>query len=268
MAENDGKVVQKTKNKPIRLFLTIIGFACILQYFVVGIVNVIRGYSIGTYLPFIILMVGSIVFLCLGIKYPKKHSIYSVTVSFALIYYSLISISQGQYSKKAEGYYKAGQYQQALQAYEKEAHAWYHLLSYNYHERAAMYKIAEAYCQLEDFDKARNTYELVIERYQGEFYAGQAQKRLAELKTGLEIVAYYPDHIADTPKKDSIQELEVHLPPEYIKATALYDIALAYQYNLNCYAKAVEVYTIILGMDVSEETKKLAKEQIIQLKRS
>lgn len=46
----------------------------------------------------------------------------------------------------------------------------------------------------------------------------------------------------------------------------LYNIALKYMYDLNCHAKALEVYTRIIDMDVPEKMKKLARNQILELK--
>ncbi len=158
-------------------------------------------------------------------------------------------LSQGGYLKEAEKYYSTGQYQQALLTYEKEAQTWYHLLKYNYNERVAMNMIAKTYCQLGDFDSARDTYNLMIDRYPGEFYAGRAQERLVKLQEGLKIVAYYPDQVPETKG----------VPGD------LYDIALKYQFDLNYHTKAHEVYTKILGMDIPEEWKKSAKEQIVKL---
>lgn len=259
----------KTKGSSIIVLSTAIGICCILQFFVVGIINIIRGYSIETYLPSKILLVGVVAFIVISFRYPKKSanvSFFIYTVSFAIIYMSLISLSQGRYIEEAERYYNSGQYQLALQTYEKEAKTWYHLLKFNYHERKAMNMMAKTYCQLEDFDSARNIYNLMIDRYSKEFYGERARESLEQLEDGLKIAAYYPDRLAEMPKPDYFITTEVHLPPKHSEVSALYDIALTYKFHLNCHAKAYEVYTKILGMDISEVLKKLAKEQRAELR--
>ena len=120
---------------PIHWALTFISICCILQFFVIGVINLIRGYSIGTFLPHVILLAGVFVLLALSLKYRKKNrrlfSFYFYTLEFGLGYCILTGLlSQGGYLKKAEKYYSTGQYQQALLNYEKEAQTWYHLLKY------------------------------------------------------------------------------------------------------------------------------------------
>ncbi len=184
-----------------------------------------------------------------------------------MIYVCVLGISHGRYLKEAKGYYDACQYQQALQACEKEAQTWYHLLRYNYPERTAMNSMAEPYCHLEDFNSARDIYKLMIDRYAGEFYGDRAQESLRKLEKGLKIIAYYPDRIAESPLPDFIkEETAAHLDSKHIEAMVLYDIARMYIYNLNCHAKAFEVYTRIIDMDVSEEMKDSARGQILKLR--
>ena len=237
---------------PIRWGLTFVAICSILQFFVVGGINLIRGYSIGTYLTHKILLAGVVVLIVLSFKYLKKPAIflcYSLTGSFIIIYISLIGIHQGRYIEEAERYYNTGQYQKALLTYKKEAQTWYHLLRYNYNERIAMNMIAKTYCQLRDFDSARDTYNLITDRYAGEFYAGRAQERLVKLEEGLKIVTYYPDQVPETKGFPS----------------DLYNIARTYQYDLNCHTKALEIYKKIVEMDIDEKGKKLARNQIEKL---
>jgi len=236
----------------IHLGLTFISICCILQFFIVGIINLSRGYSIGTRLPEKILLAGLFAFIPLSVKYLKKLAIfgcYSLTVSFVLMYVCWISLAHVKYIEEAKEYYSTGQYQQALLTYEKEIQTWYHLLKYNFNERIAMNMIAKTYCQLGDFDSARDTYNLMIDRYPGEYYAGRAQESLVEMEEGLKIVANYPDKVPETKG----------FPVD------LYNIARAYRYDLNCYRKAIEVYTKIVDMDISDECKKSAKESILKL---
>lgn len=260
----------KLKKKTIIALLILIGSCCFLQFLVVGVVNIIRGYTIATYLPHFILLLGCMIFILLRFLYQGKqtiNSLFSIIASIMLIYVSSISISQGGHLEDAEEYYDNFQYQETVKACKKEAHTWYNLLRYNYRERNAMNLMAEAYCQLEDFDNARNTYKLMIDRYSGEYYGDRAQDSLLKLEEGLKTVAYYPDHITESPLPDYIkEETSIHLDPKRIEAIVLSDIALKYRYDLNCNAKALEVYGKILNMDVSEKKKKFARNQIMELK--
>ena len=269
MAQEGNETRYKANFKLMRTIISAIGIGCILQFFIVGVINIIRGYSIRSHLPVIILFAGVFLIILFSQKQRKRPMIgsyYSLIASFAIIYISLIGLSHGRYMKKAEGYYSRGQYVQALQACEKEAQTWYNLLRYNYQERKAMNMMAKAYCQLEDFDRARDTYNLMIDRYSGEFYGYRAQESLGELEMGLEIVAYYPDRIKENLKKIYIEESDVYIIPKNAEVRALYDIARVYRYDMKCYAKAIEVYTKILGKDISEELKERAKEQIVELR--
>ncbi len=52
--------------------LTFISICCILQFFVVGVINLIRGYTIGSFLPHVILLAGVFVLLAISFRYRKK----------------------------------------------------------------------------------------------------------------------------------------------------------------------------------------------------
>jgi len=248
MLQENKDLIQKAKKKPVLKLLAFIGLCCFLQFLIVALISVIRGYSTKTVLSDVICVVGLLLILP---YYPRqKRPVICIYVfSFMIGFFSLISLSQGGYIEKAKAYYSAGQYQQALQTYEKEAQTWYHLLRYNYQERKAMNMIAKTYCQLGDFDSARDTYNLMIDRYSGEYYAGLAQELLVKLEKGLKIVAGYPEQVPETNG----------VPGD------LYNIARTYQYDLNCHTKAREVYKKIIDMDIPDDWKELAKDAILYL---
>jgi tetratricopeptide (TPR) repeat protein len=250
MLQENKELTQKAKKKPLLKLLAFIGICCCLQFLIVGLIGVIRGYTTNTILSDVIFVVG-LFFILPYYPRQKRPDICIYFISFMIVYTSLIGLSQGRYIKKAEAYYSAGQYQQALQTYEKEVQTWYHLLKYNYHERIAMNMIAKTYCQLEDFDSAHDTYNLMLDRYSGEYYAGLAQERLVKLEKGLKIVACYPEQVPETKG----------VPVD------LYDIAITYQYDLNCHTKAREVYKRIIDMDIPDDWKELAKDAILSLPR-
>lgn len=270
MPQEDNNTVNKTKSKASLALLIVIGSGCILQFIVIGVINIIRGYSIASYLPVSIFLIGFLIFgVVLTLIYRKKRalsSFFSITASCLIMGICLISISQGRYLKEAEGYYNACQYQQALQACEKEAGTWYHLLRYNHKERKAMNLMAETYCQFEDFDSARDTYKLMIDRYAGEFYGGRAEKSLEKLDKGLEVVAYYPDRIAESPLPKYMRKQKFNLDSKHNEMMVLFNIARTYKHALNCHTKAFEVYTRIIDMDVSEDSKGAAKGRILELR--
>jgi len=227
---------------------------CFLQFFVIGIINVIRGYSMETDLTHELLLIGIGIFIVYNLYTnrirTKEYAFYSIVVSFILLFYLSANFHQGRDLKEAKNYYDRGQYPQALQSLKKETQTWYRRLRYNYHERSAMQMMAKTYCQLEDFDNARNTYKLIIDRYPG-LYATHAKKDLIRLENGLQIVAKYPDQIPETEG----------VPVD------LYNIARTYQYDLNCHTKAIEVYRKIVDMDIPDNWKELAIEHITELTR-
>ncbi|MFI4910789.1 MAG: hypothetical protein ACIAQZ_03880 [Sedimentisphaeraceae bacterium JB056] len=199
--------------------------------------------------------------MCIGKK--SMSSCFSIMSSMGLIVVCVVSILQGRYLEDAEKYYEACQYEKTLQACDKEIHTWYHLLSYNYREQFALRLMADSYCQLADFDSARETYKLIVERYEGEFISNSAQQSLVRLEEGLSIVAYYPDRISEMPLPDRFKDDK---DIGHSEVSFLFDVALEYTYNLNCHAKAFEVYTRILEMDIPESYKETARSRIEELK--
>ena len=247
MLQENKNIIQKTKKKLVLKMLAFIGICCLLQFFIVALIGVIRGYTSETVLSDVVFVVG--LFLILPLYPRKKRPIICIYfILFMIIYTSSISSCRGYHAEKGDVYYSSGRYRKALQAYEKEVQTWYHLLRYNYHEKIAMNMMAKTYCQLEDFDNARNTYKLIIDRYSG-YYADRAEKDLLRLNNGLKIVANYPDQIPETKG----------FPVE------LHNIAITYQYDLNCHTKALEVYRKIIDMDIPVEWKEIARDAILYL---
>jgi tetratricopeptide (TPR) repeat protein len=233
----------------LRQVLIFIGLCGCFQLLVVGLIGVARGYSVqGFWSEWIaIASVFCLIFLAPPQKESRKNVIFYIVI-FTLMYSSLVGIAQNRYKKLGKKYYEQGRYQQALEEFKKETQTWYLRLKYNSHEDRAMEMMAKTYCQLEDFDKARDTYELITHRYSG-FYGGRAEEYLERLEDGLRIVAKYPDQLSNAKGFPS----------------DLYDIALAYQYDLNCSIKALEVYRKIVDMDIGESSKELARKSIEEL---
>lgn len=175
----------------------------------------------------------------------------SYLISFLLIYMAVVSGLQGKHAELGKRYYEQGDYSAALAEFRKETETWYLRLDYNYHEISSMERIAKTYCQMEDFEKARATYETIIKRYSG-YYHDRAEKDLMELENGLMSIA--------SCKQEAAQQKDATA-----RSFILYDIARIYYYHLRCHRKALEVYRQITDMDIPELCKELARKQIQEL---
>lgn len=249
--------------------LLYISFCCCLQFWVVGFVGVFRGYSVQGDLSFYI-MIGAAVFVIflLG-SLSSRHMITRNFTLLTLVCSSILILPKGRYLKRGDDYYEQGQYQKALEEFNKETQTWYLRLTYNPHEGRAMVQMAKTYCQLEDFDKARDIYRLTIDRYPG-FYGDRAQKYLEQLENGLKIATKYEDWVSGKkgfPYDLADERLKSYdWKPEQMEPFILYDVALAYKIDLKCHIKALEVYKKIVDMDIDEEQRKIAGEQLEKLK--
>lgn len=263
MSQDDTDTIQKSEKNLVSKLLAFIGICCLLQFFIVGPLGIIHSNN-AEKVSDVIFIVG-VLFILPYYPRQKRPFICIFLLMFMTMCTMLLDFDSGHHVKKGSEYYNQGQYQEALQSFKKQTQTWYLRLRYNHHESETMEMMAKTYCQLEDFDSARDTYKLMIDRYSGDFRVDWYQKRLKKLKKGLEIVANYPEQVPET--KGSLEDL--------------YNIARTYQYDLNCHTKALEVYTKILGMDIPvklklevyakilgmdipEELKTLAKESILQ----
>ena len=249
MSQENKDLLLKTKKKPVVKLLAFIGICCFLQFFIVALIGSIHGHTTETVLSDVIFVVG-LFFILPYYPRQKRPIICIYFISFMIGYTSLLSLCHGNHAEKGGIYYEQCQYKEALQFFKKETQTWYLRLRYNHHERNAIEMMAKTYCQLEDFDNARNTYKLIIDRYRGH-YADQAEKDLLRLNNGLKIVANYPEQVPET------KGVPVNL----------YNIARTYQYDLNCHTKAIEVYKKIIDMDIPDEWKELAIKHITELTR-
>jgi tetratricopeptide (TPR) repeat protein len=153
----------------------------------------------------------------------------------------------GKHYYKGSEYYRQGKYDLAINEFREETEHWYRRLAYNMHEDSAMFDMAESYGQLGNFDKAREIFLLVQQRYP--IFKDSAVRSINSIDSGLQKVKEY-DALPAGKKADIYK---------------LYSIALAYRYDLHCDAKALEIYTKIAAMPVDDRSKELAKKAIQEL---
>lgn len=272
--ENEGthqKIMKRLKSTllTLRRVLIFIGLCGCFQLLVVGLIGVARGYSVqGFWSEWIaIASVFCLIFLAPPQKENRKNVIFYIVI-FTLMYSSIVGIAQSRYKRPGKKYYEQGRYHEALQELKKQMQTWYLRLKYNPYEDGAMEMMAKTYCQLQDFDKARETYKLIMRRYPG-FYAANAEGYLADIEDGLKIAVKYEDWVSgekEFPYDLADEQLKsFKWKPEQMKPSILYDVALAYWGDLNCYAKALEVYRKVVDMDIDESWKELARGQIEKL---
>ncbi|MHC4442284.1 MAG: tetratricopeptide repeat protein [Planctomycetota bacterium] len=258
MCKKDGDVGgnvngEATPDKPqlsvIYKILQVAVIACCILYVFCGIWGAVRGYSLQSYVPIFILISG--LFLVLPLI-GHQYKVYFL-IWFIFICYFVCDFQQGKYYDRGEKLFKDGKYLEALSEYEKELNTWYLRFHYNDREATSMYKMAECYGQLERYDDARKTYQLMRDRLKG-YYQTRSVNDLAKLEEGLRKVKLLREQLAREPDPNK-------------KVFIFYDLALAYRYNLNCKRKALEQYQAIvaLGLDLPEIRKELAKKQIQEL---
>jgi tetratricopeptide (TPR) repeat protein len=182
-----------------------------------------------------------------GLKDSFKPSLINIFWAVFLVYILIGGLQGGHYIKGCE-FYEQGLYNKAAAEFEKETQLWYLKLYSNSSEPSAMQKLAESYCQLEEFDKAECIYKLILSRYQGVDY-DMASLSLQRLKDGLQSIARYKEENPGL-QNDSVK---------------LYDIANVYESDLNCNRKALGIHKTITEMNIPAEDKNRAYEAIQRL---
>ena len=234
---NDGKDSNVSWFKRAILW---IGLACCLQFLVFAVVGVARGYSVQSWAPHWVMIVG----IFLVMPFSRKHAMVSFLSSGLLILVALISTSQGQHQERGDELYEAGRYEDALAEYRQEIETWYLRLTFNYREASSMFGVAECHSQMEQFGKARETYVDMSVMFRG-YYKERSEKELTDLDANLVKVAELKKRITEEEDDDT-------------KASLLFDLALVYR-ELICLKKSVEQYEEIQSLDVREERKKQAR---------
>ena len=128
--------------------------------------------------------------------------------------------------------------------YKKEVGAWYLRLRYNYHEDPSLFGIARSYCQQENFEQGRQTYQRLSEMAHS-LYQERSQEELAELDWELKNIAEFEKQLAKATDDNQ-------------KAQVLFDMALSYR-CIECVKKAKEQYALVQTLDIPESRKALAR---------
>lgn len=237
-----------------------IGLACLGQFLIVAIIGVLRGYSIQSYAPMYVMLGGSVLLMIghAGRNFSFSEEIPRMTWKQVLFSYwtiylvffvwglnSIPGAMQGRYQKRGEEFYKQKNYPAAMAMYQKEVDTWYLRLRYNSHEDNCLFGIAQSYCQLENFEQARQTYQRLHKMARG-YYKERSQTELAELDSELRNIAEFEKQFANSADDNQ-------------KAQILFDMAFAYR-RIECSKKATELYARIQTLDIPESRKEQARE--------
>lgn len=230
------------KKSPSRLKQWVLGLAvvCLLVFVVGGVVGVVRGYSVQSWVPVWICLVGVV----LLIPFQRRHSWASFLSSACLIVFALVGIGQGDHQRQGEVLYEEGKYEEAITEFRREIETWYLRLQFNSHEAPSLFQIAQSQSQLGRFEEARETYREVEEKFRG-FYKDRAQIAGATVENKLAEIDELNKKLAEA--SDGSGQAQVH-----------FDLALAYR-ELTCDQKAIEHYEAIQKLDAPERFKESAK---------
>ncbi|MEN6308138.1 MAG: tetratricopeptide repeat protein [Anaerohalosphaeraceae bacterium] len=231
-----------------------IGLACLGQFLIVAIIGVLRGYSVQSFIPIWVMLGGYLPLFSFQLydgwmsdvyKDKKQSSWISYVSSFSIIFLSIPGILQGRCQTRGDEFYKQKNYPTAIAMYQKELDTWYLRLCYNYREDTSLFGIAQSYCQLENFEQARQTYQRLHKMARG-YYKERSQTELAELDSELRNIAEFEKQFANSADDNQ-------------KAQILFDMAFAYR-RIECSKKANELYARIQTLDIQQIRKEQAKE--------
>ena len=241
----DEKPNPMSKFKRIMLSL---GVACCLQYFILGAVGVMRGYSIQSWAPIWICLAG----IFLLIPFHSRFKWASFLTSVCLIVFGIVGTSQWKHRDKGEELYEAGDYEKAIIELRQELDTWYLRLEFNHHEAVSLFKIAECQSQLGRFEEALDSYREIEEKFRGHYHdRAHMTGKTVEDKLA-EIVGF----------EKALNEAT----NDQARAMIHFDLALAYR-EVTCFSKAMEHYKMVQELDAPERLKKVADKYANQLRR-
>ncbi len=168
----------------LRWVLTIIGICCCLQYLLFGIIGVVRGYSTHGLWSLWLLLLGIVPVFAVP-RFKGLLSIPLIMVTYLIILHVLFT-GQLKHMKAGHEYSRQGQYQEALREFTlaSSSEAWYLRLNHRYSsfDERILLKIARTSGKLGDLDKAREVYQLLIDRYPKSKYVEDAKEALQNLE--------------------------------------------------------------------------------------
>ncbi len=168
----------------IRWVLTIIGICCCLQYLLFGIIGVVRGYSTHGLWSLNLLALGVVLMFPVP-RFKGLLSIPLIMVTYMIILYILF-MGQLKHMMAGGEYSRQGQYQEAMREFTlaSSSESWYLRLNYRHKpfDELILLKIARTSSKLGDLDKAREVYQLLIDRYPRSKYVDDAKESLQNLE--------------------------------------------------------------------------------------
>lgn len=225
-----------------------------MQFLTFAFIGIVRGYSMQPQWSFRVSLFGApLVFLV-----PRCKPLLFLPLTLTIYFGILTFLAAGRMNHRRAGYEYSwnGQYQAAMKEFENasESKRWYLRMSLfsKSHEDMVLLQIARTSCQLADFDRARDAYKRILNRYPDSKRTTLTKEYLQKLEDGLKKVAKYNGQTPET--KEDLDNL--------------YDIAKIYRLDLNCKAKALEIYRNIVDMEIDETGKTLAKKHIETLTKS
>lgn len=247
---NENKSGSKVRNRPVsplKRMILALGSVCLLQFLICGIIGVVRGYSVQSWIPIWVGLAGVV----LLIPFQARHNGTSYLSSLFIIIFALVGIGQGKHKTEGEKLYEAGKHEEAMSEFRQEIDTWYLRLQYNYHEAPSLLLIAQCQSQLGRFDEAREAYREIEETFRG-YHKDRAQVDGAKVEGNLAKITALEKALAEA--SDDNARSQVH-----------FDLALVYR-EMPCAAKAMEQYEAIQKLDADERFKESAKKFADELK--
>ena len=173
------------------------------------------------------------------------------------------SRSVALHSERARQYDRQREHSRALQEYRwLTENWWYRLFGQGDAFSPLLIAVARTAREVGDFDLARRSYERIIANEEDEFWHKRADEGLQRLQHGLKILNIYHRWMGgDKTALDVVPERLRAEPPDAVidEVYALNTVARIFEFDLGSQAKAKEVYEKIIGMDVSDISKQVAR---------
>ncbi len=179
------KVAEKSPKKAalVSNVLMVIGAISLCMSVAGSAIGIFRGYSMQGAWVTIAIFFGLVCFMIAGMSIRRVYLLSSA--GLIMVLFSQVWGRQGKNYMRGQMDYSLGQYEQAVQHFRAETQTWYLRLVHNQSESGAMEALAKTYFKLGQYDKARETYELIIQRYPGDI-ARRAEQMLEEIKSGMD----------------------------------------------------------------------------------